>query len=250
MSVCCLLLSLKTATNDWIKKTGKAYNLNYTAKDRPLIKEYEKLIETGMHEVAVFFDSSFAKKFEVYIHPDRRSLDSSWRKDWNMPGFTSECWMVASGVAARIDIISPKTWDTASCEHSYSNKEKMQQLITHELVHVFHGQQNISPDFSKAENIDWFVEGLATYASGQLDSASIAKVKEQVRERTYPKTLDIFWTGKLRYGLSGSMLMFIDKNYDRTVLKSLMKFNTKKQILDALQTTEQDLLAGWAKYLK
>ncbi|MFZ4520792.1 MAG: hypothetical protein ACOYNC_03750 [Bacteroidales bacterium] len=49
-----------------------------------------------------------------------------------------------------------------SCEHVYSEKLKTQQIITHELVNVYHGQLNAGPDFSDVSGIDWFVEGLAT----------------------------------------------------------------------------------------
>ena len=77
--------------------------------------------------------------------------------------------MVASGVASKLDMLSPLQWAKESCEHDYADKLKTQQIIAHELVHVFHGQLNVSPDFSDVTNLDWFVEGLATYASGQLD---------------------------------------------------------------------------------
>ncbi len=248
---CCFLLSSsKTVTENWIKKTGKSYNLNFTSKDKHSIKEYDRFIAEGMAAVVKFFDTAYRNKYEVFIHPNRQSLDSSWQTDWKMPQFKSECWMVASGVAKRIDIISPKTWDNNSCEHKYADKEKTQKLITHELVHVFHGQQNVSPDFSNAEHIDWFVEGLASYASGQCDSIALAQVKELVDTRTFPKTLDIFWTGKSRYAVSGSMVMYIDKNYGRKMLMDLLKLNKKKDILAMLEATEEQLLAGWAKYFR
>jgi hypothetical protein len=127
-----------------------------------------------------------------------------------MPEFKSECQMVASGIATKLDVISPKMWDTEACEHYYSDNQKTQRLITHELVHVYHGQWNQSPDFSNVEGIDWFVEGLATYASGQCDEQRIADVKKAITENKVPSSLDNFWTGKNKYGLSGSVVQFID----------------------------------------
>jgi hypothetical protein len=162
-----------------------------------------------------------------------------------MPDFKSECWMVASGVGDKLDMISPKTWDKVSCEHSYSNKIKTQQLITHELVHVYHGQLNVSKDFSDVENIDWFVEGLAVYASGQCDSARIADVKKVILNNQCPKSLDDFWKGNSKYGLSGSMVMFIDHKFGRNKIKGLLKFNKKSQILASLNISEKDLLTEW-----
>ena len=167
-----------------------------------------------------------------------------------MPEFKSECWMVASGVGDKLDMISPKNWDKESCEHRYDDKLKTQQLITHELFHVYHGQLNASSDFSNTENIDWFVEGLATFASGQCDSLKIAEVKKAILDTKFAKSLNDFWKGKLRYGMSGSMVMFIETKYGRAKLKDLLQFNTKPAILTALNTTEETLLTEWKNYFE
>lgn len=242
--------NLKIIENGWITEDLKTYNLLYTSVDKSNRKEYINLIENGINSVQAFFHASFSKKFDVYIHPSRQSLDSTWQKDWAMPEFKSECWMVASGVADKLDIISPKLWDTQSCEHIYSETTHAQQLITHELVHVFHGQQNVSSDFSNVEGIDWFVEGLATYASGQCDTQRITDVKKAISNNKIPKNLDNFWSGKIKYGLSGSVLMFMDNKYGRTKIIELLPFNKKSEILSALKTTESELLLGWQNYIQ
>ena len=236
--------------NHWQKLSYKRFDFYYTQNDKQSTKEYSQLISTGIQTVENFFNAPFQKKFDVFIHPDRKSLDSTWSKDWNEPDFKSECWMVASGVAKRIDIISPKQWDTESCEHHYKEKMQTQRLITHELFHVFHGQLNTSNDFSNVENIDWFVEGLATYASGQLDSAKIEEVIKSINDKTVPSTLDKFWTGNAKYPLSGSVVMFIDKKYGRQKLKELLPYNKKEEILKALDTGEKNLLSEWKIYME
>ena len=106
--------------------------------------------------------------------------------------------MVASGVSHRFDLISPKAWDKESCEHHYKDTTETQQLITHELVHVFHGQLNCSEDFSDVTGLDWFVEGLATYASGQCNDSRIAEIKKAIGLKEIPSSLDEFWTGKFK----------------------------------------------------
>jgi hypothetical protein len=118
------------------------------------------------------------------------------------------------------------------------------------LVHVFHGQLNVSPDFSNTEGIDWFVEGLATFASGQCDALKISEVKKAIEDNKIPESLDNFWTGKVKYGLSGSVVMFIDHKYGRTQLKELLPLNKKLQILSVLKTTESELLNEWKKYIQ
>jgi hypothetical protein len=236
--------------NQWIIENHNSYKLFYTSVDRKNIKEYSKLIENGIISVKEFFNSTFDKEFDVVIHPNRNSLDSSCQHDWNMPEFKSECWMVASGVATRLDMISPKMWDKEACEHIYKEKQRTQNLVSHELVHVFHGQLNRSPDFSNTEGIDWFIEGLATYASGQLDSLRINEIKQAISENKIPTKSDDFWKGKLRYGLSGSLVMFIDKKYGRASLIELLPFNKKSELFSNLNTTEPELLDGWKRYIE
>lgn len=233
----------------WLREQKAGYAIYYTAADQPRVREYNTLIESGFKSVREFFGKPYKTEFSIFTHPNRHSLDSTWQKDWGMPDFKSECWMVASGVATKLDLISPATWDKESCEHKYSNKEETQKLITHELVHVFHGQHNQSPDFSDITGIDWLAEGLATYASGQCDAARMARVKEALIANTTPNKLDDFWKGQLRYGLSGSLVMFVDKYYGREKLIALLPYNRIDQVLKSLGTTEAELLKGWKQFM-
>ena len=244
------LINREPVDTNWIIEKHKEFNLIYTLNDKKNKEKYAGLVENGLASAKTFFNSPYNKPFDIYIHPDRHSLDSTWQKDWNMPGFKSECWMVASGIATRLDVISPVLWDREACEHVYAETKKTQQLITHELIHVYHGQLNASPDFSKAEGIDWFVEGLATYGSGQCNSTRIAEIKKAISDNKTPNGLDEFWTGKLKYGLSGSVVMFIDNRYGRSKLIELLPFNRKADILSTLNTTESELLVEWKKYIQ
>jgi len=235
--------------SEWKSTDNKSYTLFYTDQDEDNLDEYSNYLITGIAKAKSFFGTAYKSKFDIYIHPKRKSLDSTWQKDWNMPTFKSECWMVASGVAKKLDVISPKIWDKEACDHKYSDSRATEQLIWHEMVHVFHGQFNASPDFSDVEKIDWFVEGLATYASGQLDSARIADVKKAIIEKKIPTSLDNFWTGKLRYGISGSVVMYLDKKFGRTKLKALLPFNKKNEILQYLNITEEKILQEWSAFM-
>jgi hypothetical protein len=239
-----------TIDENWIIEKHEGYSLWFTSADKKDREEYVKLVQNGLLSVKAFFSLPYKKPFDIYVHPNRHSLDTTWRKDWAMPDFKSECWMVASGVATKLDVISPKRWNSEACEHKYEEARKTQQLITHELFHVFHGQQNASPDFSNVEGIDWFVEGLATYASGQCDSARISEVKKAISENKTPGELDKFWTGRLKYGLSGSVVMFVDNKYGRAKLLELLRFNKKADVLSSLKITESELLVEWKKYIQ
>lgn len=244
-----LLTGCNVSAQHWLTERHRGYTLHYTAADSLYVQDYTLLIEKGITAVKTFFDTAYRQKFDVYIHPGRHSLDSTWQQDWNMPSFTSECWMVASGIATRLDMISPARWAKEACEHDYTETEKTQQLITHELVHVFHGQRNTSPDFSTTEGIDWWVEGLATYASGQCDTQRLAEVKRAITDNSAPDNIDNFWKGKSRYALSGSVVMYLDDNYGRARLIALLPYNKKTELLSALHTTEMELLTGWKSYM-
>jgi hypothetical protein len=244
------LIALKAQSETWKTEKHIGYKLLYTTQDKESKKEYLLYIERGIDTVRNFFGVTFKNEFEVYVHPNRNSLDAQWRKDWYMPDFKSECWMVASGVAAKLDLLSPQCWDKESCEHDYADKTKTQQIITHELVHVFHGQSYVSPDFSDVTGLDWFVEGLATYASGQMSQVRLSEISKAVAKNKIPSSLDNFWTGKLKYALSGSIVKYIDEKYGRSKLIELLKFNKQNEILGALETTESDLLNGWKKYFE
>jgi Collagenase len=234
---------------EWKSEKCSGYVLTYTQQDETEHAAYISLFNQGKKDVQTFFNKGYRTEFEVKIHPNRQSIDTQWQTDWKMPDFKSECWMVASGVATKLDILSPVHWQDEACEHSYADKMKTQQLITHELVHVFHGQWNKSPDFSEVEQLDWWVEGLATYASGQCDQQRMDEVRKALTENKVPVTLDKFWSGKNRYGQSGSVVMYIDRQFGRAKLIELLPFTKKAEVLAALKVSEDQLLADWKKFV-
>src|SRR6476469_615310 len=83
----------------WINQSYKNYTIHYQVVDKKNKKEYIRLINKGIQSVEHFFGEPFKKKFDIYILPDRESFNEQWRNDYKDPGFKSECWMVASGVA-------------------------------------------------------------------------------------------------------------------------------------------------------
>ncbi len=235
--------------SEWLQNHESGFDFYYKQADAARASQYTRNIYTGMQSVYSFFDKNYPRPFDVYLYPDRNSMDSCWQHDWQMPSFKSECWMVASGVANRIDWLSPRQWAQEACEHNPADTISTQQVVTHELVHVFHGQINVSPDFSNTQNIDWFVEGLATFASGQCDEGKIQQVAAAIHAGNIPDSLSKFWTGKLRYALSGSVVKYIDAHYGRKMLFRMMAWNNNKDVLQELGVSEQTLLADWKEYI-
>lgn len=244
-----MLTAFDPTGDEWIMSSRKGYQYYYQGTDQARTAEYTGLIDNGLQSVEQFFKKGFPKPFDVYVHPTRQSWDKKFQAAYQMPDFKSECWMVASGDGFQLNMISPITWDSASCEHKYGNKVQTQQLLTHELFHVFHGQHNPSPDFMDYTGLDWFAEGFATFASGQLSNQRMTEVKKLVAENKAPTALDDFWKGRQRYGLSGSMVQFLDTRFGRETLFTLLKFKTKAEMLSAIGLSEQELLDGWRKSL-
>jgi hypothetical protein len=207
----------------------------------------ESSLAQGRVHVEGFFGQSFPSPIRVRLHAHRKDMDAILAVDWEEPGFKSECWMVASGTGAGVDLLQPGVWPTEACEHDPKDSEAMTKLLAHELVHVFHGQLNPSSDFSALEGLDWFVEGLATYASGQLDSHRLKEVRAAVSEGRLPDSLDKFWSGPLRYGLSGSVVAWIDQCMGREKLMEFLVIKKKDQLLKMLGTSELDLLSSWRR---
>ena len=126
---------------------------------------------------------------------------------------------------------------------------EIRQVVWHELVHVFHGQYNPDHTFNYIEKLDWFVEGVATFVSGQLDEKRLLRIKQMILDDKTPSTLDDFWKGQEKYGLSGSMVAYIDKTYGREKLFMLLKLTNKKEVLKFLGVSEGQMIKSWKDYL-
>jgi hypothetical protein len=229
----------------WNKIEKDQYILYYTKSDKSIAGSIDNYLQSGLKQITDFFQQPFLNKFNVYVFPDRRSLDRQWQKDWGDSTFQSQCWMIASGVAHRLDILSPNAWTKEACDHNANDSIETRQVIWHELVHVFHGQYNPDHTFSYIEKLDWLVEGVATFVSGQLDYKRTQRVEQLVSEEKTPATLDDFWKGQEKYGLSGSMIGFIDKRYGRQKLFVLLQQTNRETALKFLGISEIQLLTDW-----
>lgn len=249
VALLCPLLSFGQTLNslDTVVNAGH-YRIHYSKKDKAANK-IQEYVESGLKLITKSLNKEFKNTIDVYIFPDRSLLDKQWQKAWNMPTFKSQCWMVGSGIQSKLDLLSPSVWDTQACDHDPKDQNEIRLLVYHELVHVLHSDYNKSPSFDDINNIDWFVEGLATFVSGQLDSDRLIRTISYVKETGGPDQLSMFWKGDHRYGLSGSMVAYIDAKYGRKTLTSLLEFNDVNDILKKLNVTEKELISNWKKAL-
>jgi len=236
-----------TDTLIWRSEKNGQYHLHYTEADTNILAATKNYLITGNSHINKFFAQPFLHSFETYIFPERAQLDKQWQQDWSDTSFHSQCWMVASGVGDRLDILSTNAWAKDACDHDGNDSAELRRLIWHEMVHVYHGQHNADHKFEKMENMDWLVEGVATYVAGQLTEKRISAVKKSIAEGKQPTQLNQFWKGNLRYGLAGSLVGYIDQKFGRKKLFHLQQLSSTEAALTFLGTTEQQIIGEWNK---
>lgn len=232
---------------NWQTRQLPGVDVQYQLIDATVADSLQVPVAEARRTIEAFFNQPFPKKFSLFVFSHRLQMDQQWQEAWNAPGFQSECWMVASGVADRLDLLSPAVWQSEACEHNPADREELQRLITHEMVHVYHGQQNPVPDFTGLDDLAWLIEGVATYVSGQLTEQRMNRVKQLVQANKAPQKLAQFWSGKDRYGFAGSMVKWVDQTVGRQQLLVLLKQTDQQKILDQIGFTETELIEAWRR---
>ncbi len=241
-------LALATPAADslpWLRLQRPGLDIRYTAVDSATVRAVLPMLEDGRRTVEEFFGAPFLTPFVIRIFPDRTSLTDHWRAAWNAPGFEAQCWMVASGMAAELSVLSPRAWGAEACEHDPANAGHTTRLLAHELVHVYHGQRSPHPDFEGMDAVGWFAEGVAVLASGQLQAEHAGAAARAVAEGRVPAQLEDAWSGRYRYGVAGSLAGYVDRRWGRAMTVRLLGMTTEAEMLGALGVTEQVLLDDW-----
>ncbi len=221
------------------------FALRYSPSDSVQAKRVGAAVERSIPRIEAFFGGRFLRRITVAVLPDRAALDSLWQVAWSAPGFHSECWMVASGTGSELDVLSPAAWKSEACEHDPDDDVRLDLLIRHELVHVYQGQHNPRPELDGMDDLGWFVEGVAVLASGQLEDSHIRPASEAIAAGKAPEALAKAWSGKWRYGVSGSLVRFVDQRVGRARLAAMLADTTQSQLLEHAGMSEADLLAEW-----
>jgi len=214
--------------------------------DQPTVIELSPLLQECSVSVERFFGGRF-RSFTLTVLPDRAAFDASFPPEWGLS--KTECWMVATGTADGVHLLSPRVWKTEACEHDPADDVHLRGVLAHELVHVYHGQHNPSPDFLDVAGIDWFVEGLATLASGQLADARLLNARGALESGQGPATLATAWTGRYRYGVSGSLVAFVEHELGRARLPELLAASSGGELLDLIGMSEEELLERWRAWV-
>jgi hypothetical protein len=190
----------------------------------------------------------FPDTVSVWILPSREAFTAALSEAWGIR--ETACWMVGGADDHSLFLLSPGVWGDEACEHDPGDPEHRQMIVTHEAVHVYHGQVNPSPDIGLLEEIGWFVEGLATYVSGQLEASHAGRAAEAVETGVAPERLADAWSGPYRYAVSGSMVRFIDERWGRETLNEALHEQTEAEVLDVLGVSEEAFVGGWEAWTR
>lgn len=220
------------------------FAVEFEAVDATYAADLERLIEPEMRKIEAFFALPFAEPFDVHVLPGREAFDAAFPPEWGMG--KTRCWMVAAGVAGDLWVLSPRVWASEACEHDPEDAAHVRRIVAHELVHVFHMQHNPTRDATGMDPVGWFVEGLATYVSGQLAEEHEGAARDAVEAGLAPERLEDAWTGRYRYGVSGGLVRHLDLARGRKVLADMLPATTEEELLAIAEFAEDELLDEWA----
>lgn len=195
-----------------------------------------------------FFGAPFAEPVNVTVGESRAALDAALPVAWGIA--PSQCWMVGVGVADQFFLLTPSAWSDHAqvCDHAGS-AEEVQGVIAHELTHAYHGQHNATRDFTGMDDLGWFVEGLAVLVSGQLEAEHAGDARAAIAANVAPTSLANAWSGRYRYGVSGSMVAYVDQRYGRAKIIELLAATTQQQALASLGVSEAQFLSDWRTWV-
>lgn len=225
---------------------GSDLHVESTPVDAPWAAAIEADARSGRDTIDAFFGAPFRSSLTIRVMPSRAAFDAYAGANWGFP--STQCWMVGAAETDGLLLLSPRVWTTEACEHDPTDAAHVRGIIVHELVHTYHMQVNPSDEFEGATDIDWFVEGLAVYASGQFDDERRDAAARIVATGDAPDALSQGWTGDARYAVAGSMVAFIDERWGRDTLRDSLSATSQAEILAALGVSEAEFMTGWRRW--
>ena len=100
------------------------------------------------------------------------------------------------------------------------------------------------------KSMGWFPEGLAVLVSGQLEGRHATAARTAIDSGAAPTPLEDGWRGEHRYGVSGSIVQYIDATWGRDTLMALLATTSEEELLAKLGVGEDELLAGWRAWVR
>ncbi len=235
-----------TAVTAYAAQTG-TFRIHAPGVEPTTVSQVQADLVLAQHRITGML-GPFPDTVSVRIHASREAFSAALREMWGIP--ETACWMVGAAGDHTLDLLAPDVWGDQACEHDPDDRDHVRRLITHEAVHVYHGQVNPSEDLGLLEDIGWFTEGLATYISGQLETDHAGRAAEAIAAGAAPEHLATAWSGQYRYGVCGSMVAFIDRTWGRDTLRSLLTATSQDELLGRLGVTEAEFLQRWRDWVR
>jgi hypothetical protein len=91
---------------------------------------------------------------------------------------------------------------------------------------------------------------LATFVSGQYERFHVDRAREAIEAGAAPERLADAWTGSYRYGVSGSLVAYLESRVGRSRIRGLLEARGLDEVLAAVGMTEPELLAAWAQWVR
>ena len=123
----CERTAVEVVADEPVEKGLPPYELVSFPEDAEVAAELATLLDGGITAVEAFFGESFREPFTVELLPDRAAFDASFPPEWGMS--QTACWMVATGVADALRILSPRVWSTEACEHDPDDPAHVRGIV-------------------------------------------------------------------------------------------------------------------------
>ena len=157
-------------------KETKYAIINFQENDENLIEVIANYLDENAGHVYDFFEVEKVEKAVIDIIPTKKELDSFIRTSRNLPNDSEvPSWLIGTCNKGVITYLSLNDYQNTS--HTFSPDKYQEKLeyykktILHEYVHfvneLFNKQNDNSP------TIKCFLEGIATYLSGQKEGCNI-----------------------------------------------------------------------------
>ena len=197
-----------------VTSQDSGFTYRYVAADQAALDRLKVIVPASAGRVNAFLGLPYVSSIEVVVYPNRAQFVAKMREIWNLPGDVDvECWAIATAGRAGIYLLSPRVWQTEACGHSDST-EHLTGVVAHELVHVLHVQQQRAqlPNETLFMTTRWIIEGLAVYASGQIEREYASQARSRFAAGFAPHTFVELYDDPAFYGLAGSLVGYIDRH--------------------------------------
>ena len=230
-------------TDEWQSVSTAKVFVEYKTPDAALAPSLLRWATAGTTTVESVLGLIIAQPFAVRIHTDRASMQTEWAARFGTPPGGFQCWMIANADGNGVVMLSPRAFATDTCGHNAQDTVETRAILGHEVTHLIHRRINPSNRLG-ADGTGWFYEGVAVFSSGQMNTLRRNQARTALQTAP-PAQLARILDTDAGYSLAGTLVGYIAQQYGVSKVRDLMYLVTQAEILTALNTSEQSLLAAW-----